>query len=420
MSAIARKKRMTGLLGVGLEDAITVNVNVKPEGTDAPAEDEIVVDEAAKDAEDTTDTVDELDDTAATLESIADDLIMFVQDGGMSPQTARVMNGRISDVYNRVGFAPTALPGLESYGGGSDRLQNTQVGLEDVKEKLMQIWQAIKNGILAAIKAAADLFAKIFGGFTKVKARAAELDKAASGLGSKKAEGKIKLMSAGKLSIDGKVSAETIIKGLDNTKKAAQYVVGEYVDRSAKMLEVLITEAKMGVAQSDEEKLKVRAEAVGSNMDKEFDSFTLPTEEIIGGYYLAVGDGKEGDKSSAVVAASLQKKDGAAVAEDQEIDPLTAEQIKTVLSEVVAVSDLMEKRKDALNKLREETDKMVGAVDAVMKGADKNPAARLYYRSIGRLAARPVLRLPNQYSAYTFKVARSALAACERSIAAYK
>lgn len=376
-------------LGVSMEDAsegaaVVINVNVDKENEAvAPIEEEVVVDEASSEAEESTEVVEELETAAATLESIALSLEAHIQEGGIDPMAATYLNHALAGVYERVGLRNTT-PALESFGGGSsDRLAATQVSLEEVKEAAKKVWAAIKNAVAKAIQAMLDFFAKVFGGFEKIAARAIALKKTVEGLAGAKAEGKVMMPVASRLSLGGKFDGANVAKVVDNLSKAYG---GLYRTFGAKLAEAI-----GDAAEGKEPKL------AGLTTD-------LNMQEIGGGYEI------ESIKTGSYELPVLASKGVKLADEKQEFEPLSMTEMKDTLAKLQVICGEMTSGKKDIQAMADAAKKAVAKIgeDAKVRPADFSRIAN------------GGMKVFNQFNAFAFKTARAALTAVERSAAAYK
>ena len=95
------------------------------------------------------------------------------------------------------------LPSLERFGGRSERIGSTQIALEALKEKIAQIWEAIKRAFESLRVKLSDWFTAIFNSIPKINARAEKIVEEAGKIsGSAKKENFE--FNISKLSVDGK------------------------------------------------------------------------------------------------------------------------------------------------------------------------------------------------------------------------
>lgn len=101
-------------------------------------------------------------DATNKLEELSKDVKnVLVEDGGLTQQTAKLVETSIESILNAAGLSRIkrpSLPSLECFGGRSSRSASTEVALESVAS----IINTIKNGIKKAIKVIVDFINKLF------------------------------------------------------------------------------------------------------------------------------------------------------------------------------------------------------------------------------------------------------------------
>lgn len=385
MSRMTVQSLMKQALGVAMEDAennaeVVINVAVNSEPT--PEEEEIEVNEVGEEAEESTEVVDELDEAAATLESIAVSLEAHIQEGGIDATAATYLNLALAGVAGRIGLKSNT-PSLESFGGSSDRLAATQVSLEEVKESIKKVAQAVKNAIIRAVQGMLAFFARVFGGMKKIEARATELKKAVAGAKGKKADGKVKLMGTSRLSLGKKFDGSTAANAIANLERAGK---GLYETFGKK-----ITDAIAEAAEGKEPKLNNLAEGLFNG-------------EIAGGYSI------DSTKAGSYEVPTIKSDDGRTDEESAEFEPLSTDAMDKILDEVLVVCKMVVANEKAAKDLGKEiTDAAKGLKDdGKVKPADFSKVANAS------------VKVFNQFNSLAFKVTRAGLTAVERSVAAYK
>ena len=83
--------------------------------------------------------VEEGNEAAASLESYRDYAASTLATGGMSKETAYAVEKHVEFVSKRVGVSKR-FPAMESFGGATSRVKATNIAMEEIKEKLKEIW----------------------------------------------------------------------------------------------------------------------------------------------------------------------------------------------------------------------------------------------------------------------------------------
>ena len=159
------------------------------EGADAPpaaesAETELLdVAESAEEGAAEEAATEEAVEAVEALESYATALEAAAENGGLDRHGARVLNIGLESIYSKLGFSNAkAAVSLESFGGSSSKAGATTLALEDVKEKIKEIWKAIVAAIKRAIAWVKGHFDKMFGAAQNLQKRAKALQEKAKGV----------------------------------------------------------------------------------------------------------------------------------------------------------------------------------------------------------------------------------------------
>lgn len=226
------------------------------------AETEADVASADEEIADTVEAADDLEEVAAALESAA-------LNGGIDKHSAAVVKVAVGKLYKQAGVRANAMPAMEAFSGPNTRIRATELALEDIKEKIVKIWQAIVAQIVRAIAWMKDFFEKVFVAARKLKERALKLKDRAKQVASK-ASGKKdgddfeSDKIAGALAINGTVPAD-VAKSLESLKKVAEEIFGG---------------EQMGVAMTDAAVKSV--DTIKSNPKAILDEATTTVPHVIG------------------------------------------------------------------------------------------------------------------------------------------
>lgn len=180
-------RRMTGIPGknglLALEDEELNPAETGAELGDAPESletDLMEVNEEAGEAEAEQAEVEEAEGAAEALEAIAVSLESIAGNGGLDKNGAIMMQHAVQAQYDRVGLRARPAAALESFGGTSSRVGATTISLEDIRDQIKKIWDAIIANIKKAIEWVKERFLKIFGAAEKLEKRADALQKLAA------------------------------------------------------------------------------------------------------------------------------------------------------------------------------------------------------------------------------------------------
>lgn len=174
---------------------------------DSAAEEILEVNEAGNEVAEEEDAAEDVAEVAEGLESIAMHMESTIANGGLTPQAALGFQLATEAYMSRVGLENTAIPSMESFGGSGTRVQYTQVSVENIREKVDQLWKAFLEMLNKARELASRFFQRLFTATGQIKAKAASIMKSADGLGAKSTEDVSGGPSA-KLTIGGKVPSD--------------------------------------------------------------------------------------------------------------------------------------------------------------------------------------------------------------------
>ena len=122
--------------------------------------------------------IDEANMTADTLEKIHGSVEGSLDTGGLNEGEVRALEVAVEHLMTRVGFAKSrkTFPALESFKEkGADRLNATQVAMENIKEGFDAIWKMIMDALRALWKHVSTFFKNLFDASRKVKDQAIAL-----------------------------------------------------------------------------------------------------------------------------------------------------------------------------------------------------------------------------------------------------
>ena len=132
------KKEATAVAAPAADSAETEIIESNKEGVD--------LDQDIDTVETASDDIDTLDDIAEVIEESA-------ENGGMTPDAAKMVEVAVESIMRRQGMSLEykAIASLESFGSTSSRMSATKLSLESVKEKSKELWTRFTQfiGVLA-------------------------------------------------------------------------------------------------------------------------------------------------------------------------------------------------------------------------------------------------------------------------------
>lgn len=362
--------------------------------------------------------VDVLTTAATSLESLQESMeaLMVGEDAtGMGAQAATFAQGWAQSVMSNVGMPVEHAVSLESFGGEADALEATQVSVEDLKGKLKQIWEAIKNAVSKAIKMIADLLAKIFGGAEKLEKQAKDLADRAGKAKGKAKEKNITVPNAATIAFEGKADAASILKGQETVKEALGVAYGDYLNATADVFSAVAAGTKGDDAEGTSSKL----ESLGESWEKvtaKLDNYMLP-----GGKWIVTKVTGSGDSTGNTTGFKIKpmriEADSSVKKVDAEVPAFSAADVKKMAGLVADNAKTIQGKKGAFEKLGKQREDAMKGVDAAVKAAEagKMEAAKTKLVSgvLTKLAGRTLERPIGQLSQIAFTTGRGVLAAGE-------
>lgn len=396
--------------------------------SDQTIEDEVAeVTEAGIEVIEAEDDVEQLHEIAEGLESIVASLEASIEDGGLDAQAAVFMQHAVNGYTRRVGLeAESFIPSLESFGGASGKAAATTISVESVKDKIKQIWQAIKNAVAKAIQATMNFFAKIFGGFEKLKSRVAGLRAEIKKISNndKPKTDTIKVSGVHLLATSDTVTTQSITSDLTKTASTIDTLFTKYVPGANDVFKGYGDLIKLAIEKKgDVTEQHVKIINNFANMVK-----SISSEPLIGGYKLNVKDisarnSGTGEKQEIHVPSFERGEVSKTVKE--EIKTPSVSEMGNILNSVEKLIDAASKnaRKDAIKKMREEREKTVKSIDSTINSAndgafDKMISKFVFNSSIKHLNKQYEKPL-TQASNIAFNVSRAALSVVDRAVKAY-
>ena len=147
-----------------------VDISEEPEANEA----QLV--EAANEVEAVEDTIDESSDVMDRVEEVSDIVERANENGGLDPSGAEILKVTLESLYERVGISGGKyVPALEEFGGVSNRIRAGNISVEDMKEKLKAIWEAIVKAIQVGVAKAMEFLKLLFNQIERYKQRIVKL-----------------------------------------------------------------------------------------------------------------------------------------------------------------------------------------------------------------------------------------------------
>lgn len=387
---------------------------------------------------------DEAVDTKEALEHYKTALEAYIAEGGIDQKAARLMNIGLEHLSERQGFKDTGAGkiSLESFSGVSSRGRGTALALEDIKERIAKVWEAIKAAIKRAVEWLKDHWNKMFGAGEKLKKRAEGIVAKAKDITGSAKEQKFeneRLVKA--LHVGGSVPAQ-LSAALSGAGKVAQDVFGHTADFGAKSGEAALETLQKADGKIDD----IVAIAYSSNVLKPlsaseataagfeaapdglelFRSAELPGgKAILGRFSTKSVQGEAAVKVYTGTTSALTPfSNKAAEVSKTELATLSAAEISKVAETVIELAGELISYRAKAGKAGEMKTKIVAACDKLEKAApkedDKDKAAYMTaLQKVAQASASALDKPAPQFAQYLLVIGKSALDYAEESMKQY-
>ena len=246
--------------------------------------------------------IDRAEGTIDALEAIHDHLAIAAENGGVDRYSAAAISVAVEALYEQAGIYKNNLPAMENYGGVTSKIGATQLAMEDIRANVGKIWDAI----IAALKQA---WAWIKNFFQNVgTAATAQLERAKQFAQSKingqpKAEPIDNKEMADAISINGSVSPDNILKGIDTLNRRAESIFTRSDQYMTQNGERIIQAVEKSIAQHDNTSLDFTLPAGAEH---------IPETEVLPGnmHFTFVAPAQEVSGEEAVAALDAMKDNG--------------------------------------------------------------------------------------------------------------
>lgn len=418
-----------GAEGAGEPDPLEGLDNAESVETDMIdiAEDVAEQDTAADDLEET-------EEVAEALESIADALAVSAANGGMDKYSAQAVGIATQYLYDRVGIRAKAMPALESFGGTSSRIGATQLAMEEIKEQIKKIWEAIVNAIKKSIQWIKDFYVKVTQSFDKLEARAKSIaEKAGKVTGEQKTteltkEGifkalrfenkveleSIELVSVAAISLSAKQNVLSAVNDAINVVKASEGDSGKYI-ASLKLPGV----SSMGTMKeiTDYDKYHIAKPAEGSGFYSIYDGL-LPGNFFVGLYWpkeeLVGEKAAEAYKNKHALGTANGYVDQD-MPSDVKFKALTSKEVQTLAGHVADWAQKSGEFKKYLPEIEKLQKEMVSLGDKLKGKPEDDKVAKSVVSSASKL----ITGGSSALSVYSLRSLKACLDYCEESLKTY-
>ena len=394
-------------------------VGLDPE--DNVAETILDVNDGVSDIEDNEDVLNILGEAATTLEAIAITIEESLQNAdvsakeeeGLSDDAVAMAAVAIGEVDDKIGIDtddisdPMATakfyePSVESFQGGKRRQASLET-LEDVKNRIKAVWNAIKKAIVTFANMVANFFVGLVSKSAMLARKAKQIEAAASDMG--KGKGEFSFKGAGKLEMGGRFEgAATVIEAV-NAVESYSGNISKYVGDVEKMFE--------GLNHKD----SFTDSGIKANPIRQLIAGKLPN-----GYHAEQSEAKGDEGYVAILKLQPQfVKTESKVSGDAKYAPATQSEVEEIARDVrQLVTKAIAVRKAESDRLKKVANDFVAKAGEAIKNekfieaAKDRVALTIHMRLGGKPWAKPVV----QYAQIAFVTCSAALNFCEASIRA--
>lgn len=409
--------------------------NTLPEGAENLETELLDVQESAAEGEKEEADLAETAEVSEALESIVVSLEACAANGGLTREGAQALGTAVDFMYSRVGISKKAMPALESFGGQSSRVGQTRVAMEDIKEQIKKIWDAIINAIKKAAAWVTDHFNKVFGAAEKLQKRAEAISKAADGVTGKAENQKITnggLFKA--LQING--SVDGVVAGIKKVAELAKEQLDTKANEKIKSAEGQIEAIEDPIGKAD----SFTCSPVQGNKVGENEGFAnagdgmewVRGDELPGGMALvsrtpaAEAKGLDGIRAAARSRTSIQAFNPKAKDSSKEdLKVLSTGDVMAVAEAVKTIGAEVQAFRKTQKKLEEILKKAVSAAEKAGKSAEgeEDKTKKDAFKTVAGLASSLPGNIVTSFtsvSQYGLKAGKAALDLCELSLKEYK
>jgi hypothetical protein len=360
--------RSRGFIAAMEDDSSEVEINIEP---GVPAEVEVKAAEVAEDANEIQQETESMEDAVAdaeTLDMIANTAEKSVEEGeGMDPVAAEIAEVAVESIYARLGVERKAIPSLESFGSAGSRKSATRIAIEDWKDTVKKVWEAVKKFFVNLYEKIKNFILNVINTFRSLEKAAKSMKARVLDLKGEAKEKTIKDKSLAKGLGRGETGTVTAAKAIE-TVKLIQEIGKDSPKVSETASEALSTIAKIttDIKQIIEEKNIHKVEAASEDFISTVRSKLPPeSQPLFNGDKIIIDVKEEGNGIAYSVTVKHSDK-GA-----EELNVLTKQEMITICDEVVTLAKNIDEASKSIKKVEEMTKNVTKIVDGIIKLASE-------------------------------------------------
>lgn len=382
---------------------------------------------AATDIESAEDTINTAQDDADTLDNLADSMAASEATGGMDAASATIAQVAVERLMERLQISgKKPLPAMESFGGDSSRIKATKLAVENIREQVKNVMQALYNMLVKSYEFVKNFVKAALDGNARLKKRAedllAALEKAS---GTATSENLQNTGFASILTQEGKVTAKGVVDGLvatssfiEGTSKLSAKVVEAM--RASKEVSLLISNANNYASWTFKDITEGGWEAVSDDRfgkaEEGYTFFNLKGSELSGSkafvVYTKTNAEPGQDSFDAAINTKMTLENVGEEPEIKEVPVATLEEAKAIVKGVIELCDKVEAAKGELGDIEKLQSEMAKEAKAAMASIKDDPEAAKRAKIVQRmmiavssLSTKPVVLA----SKFSLTISKSAL-----------
>lgn len=392
---------------------------------------------AATDIESADDTISSAMADTETLDSLADSMEASEKTGGMDAAGATIAQVAVEHLMERLAISGRKpLPAMESFGGDSSRIKATKLAVENIREQVKNVMQALYNMLVKAYEFVKNFVKAALDGNLRLKKRAEELLAALE-----KAEGTatVEVLAnsgfANILAVDGKVTAKGVVDSLvatssfiEGTAKLTRIVVEGM--KASKEVSLLVTNANNYASYSFKDIVDGGWEVVSDDRfgkaEEGYAFHTLKGADLSGGkafvVYTKTKPEPGQDSFDAAINTKINLENVGEEPEIKEVPVATLEEAKAIVKGVIELCDKVEASKGEMAEIEKLQSDMAKEAKAAVAAIKEDPEASKRAKNVQRmmistssLSTKPVVLA----SKFSLSISKSALEYAAKSGKAY-
>lgn len=392
---------------------------------------------AATDIEAAEDTMATAQADADTLDTLADSMAASEATGGMDAASATIAQVAVERLMERLQISSAKpIPAMESFGGDSSRIKATRLAVENIREQVKNVMQALYNMLVKAYEFVKNFVKAAMDGNARLKKRAEELLAALE-----KADGTATVQNlensgfADILAVDGKVTAKGVVDALTSTSSFIEgtatltKIVVESM-RASKEVSALITNPEAYSAFAFKDIVDGGWEAVSDDRfgkaEEGYVYYTLKGADLSGGKAFVVytkSNPAQGQESfDTAINTKMTLEDVGDKAEIKEVPLASLEEAKAIVKGVIELCDKVEGARAELADIEKLQTEMAKEAKAAVAAIKEDPEAAKRAKVVQRmmiaassLSTKPVVLA----SKFSLGISKSALEYAAKSGKAY-